>query len=87
MHFMRYIRHHENTIQMVRFIPGSQMNSKVSAPALTRRPRDKHFNTILLAAQEEFAAHGLKGARICILYGQFDHLQSRMKAIIIYTAD
>jgi len=29
-----------------------------------QRPRDKHFNTILEAAQEEFALHGLKGARM-----------------------
>ena len=29
-----------------------------------QRPRDKHFTTILLAAQEEFATHGLKGARM-----------------------
>ena len=29
-----------------------------------QRPRDKHFGTILLAAQEEFARHGLKGARM-----------------------
>lgn len=29
-----------------------------------RRPRDKHFTTILKAAQEEFALHGLKGARM-----------------------
>ena len=29
-----------------------------------QRPRDKHFTTILVAAQEEFAAHGLKGARM-----------------------
>jgi len=29
-----------------------------------QKPRDKHFTTILLAAQEEFATHGLKGARM-----------------------
>lgn len=28
------------------------------------RPRDKHYTTILGAAQEEFAAHGFKGARM-----------------------
>lgn len=28
------------------------------------RPRDKHFNTILAAAQEEFALHGFNGARM-----------------------
>lgn len=30
----------------------------------TQRPRDKHYGTILAAAEEEFAAHGLKGARM-----------------------
>ncbi len=30
----------------------------------TRRPRDKHYGSILSAAQEEFAAHGFKGARM-----------------------
>jgi TetR/AcrR family transcriptional regulator len=29
-----------------------------------QKPRGKHFTTILLAAQEEFATHGLKGARM-----------------------
>ena len=29
-----------------------------------QKPRDKHLTTILLAAQEEFATHGLKGARM-----------------------
>lgn len=29
-----------------------------------QKPRDKHFTTILLAAQEEFATHGLKGTRM-----------------------
>lgn len=29
-----------------------------------QKPRDKHFTTILFAAQEEFATHGLKGARM-----------------------
>ncbi|MDA0978116.1 MAG: TetR family transcriptional regulator C-terminal domain-containing protein [Proteobacteria bacterium] len=28
------------------------------------RPRDKHLVTILMAAEEEFARHGLKGARM-----------------------
>ena len=31
---------------------------------LVQKPRDKHFTTILMAAQEEFATHGLKGARM-----------------------
>ena len=29
-----------------------------------RKPRDKHYNNILGAAREEFALHGLKGARM-----------------------
>lgn len=29
-----------------------------------QRPRDKHYSTILQAAQEEFADHGFKGARM-----------------------
>ena len=36
-----------------------RMNTKEA-----QKPRDKHFTTILLAAQEEFATHGLKGARM-----------------------
>ena len=39
------------------------MALKMSSNA-AQRPRDKHFTVILLAAQEEFAAHGLKGARM-----------------------
>ena len=34
------------------------------SPKAVKKPRDKHFTTILLAAQEEFATHGLKGARM-----------------------
>ena len=34
------------------------------SPKTVKKPRDKHFTTILLAAQEEFATHGLKGARM-----------------------
>ncbi|MBO6657121.1 MAG: TetR family transcriptional regulator C-terminal domain-containing protein [Pseudomonadales bacterium] len=30
----------------------------------SQRPRDKHYSTILRAAQEEFAVHGFKGARM-----------------------
>lgn len=30
----------------------------------TQKPRDRHFLTILQAAEEEFALHGLKGARM-----------------------
>jgi TetR/AcrR family transcriptional regulator len=37
---------------------------KVNERQTANRPRDKHFNTILHAAQEEFAAHGFKGARM-----------------------
>ena len=32
--------------------------------ARQRNPRDKHFMTILKAAEQEFAQHGLKGARM-----------------------
>jgi TetR/AcrR family transcriptional regulator len=39
------------------------MDPKVSTNE-AQKPRDKHFTTILLAAQEEFATHGLKGARM-----------------------
>lgn len=42
----------------------AQTRKKCTPVSEARKPRDKHYTNILQAAEQEFALHGLKGARM-----------------------